>query len=57
MRYSEITERLTEITVLVALVGVGLRIDTRFSWRRWSLTWRLLGITMPLTILAGVWLG
>ena len=57
MRYSEITERLTEITVLVALVGVGLRIDTRFSWRGWSLTWRLLGITMPMTILAGVWLG
>ena len=57
MRFPEITERLTELTVLVALVGVGLRIDTRFGWRRWSLTWRLLGITMPLTILAGVWLG
>jgi NhaP-type Na+/H+ or K+/H+ antiporter len=57
LRFPEITERLTELTVLVALVGVGLRIDTRFSWRGWSLTWRLLGITMPLTILAGVWLG
>jgi NhaP-type Na+/H+ or K+/H+ antiporter len=57
VRYPEITERLTELAVLVALVGVGLRIDTRFSWRGWSLTWRLLGITMPLTILAGLWLG
>jgi NhaP-type Na+/H+ or K+/H+ antiporter len=57
VRFPEITERLTELTVLVALVGVGLRIDTRFGWRRWSLTWRLLGITMPLTILAGLWLG
>ena len=57
LRFPEITERLTELTVLIALVGVGLRIDTRFGWRRWSLTWRLLGITMPLTILAGVWLG
>ena len=57
VRFPEITERLTELTVLVALVGVGLRIDTRFGWRRWSLTWRLLGITMPLTILAGLGLG
>lgn len=57
LRYPFITERLTELTVLVALVGVGLRIDTRFGWRRWAITWRLLGITMPLTILAGFWLG
>ncbi len=57
VRYPLITERLTELAVLVSLVGVGLRIDTRFGWRRWSLTWRLLGITMPLTILAGLWLG
>jgi NhaP-type Na+/H+ or K+/H+ antiporter len=57
VRYPVIAERLTELTVLVALVGVGLRIDTRFGWRRWALTWRLLGITMPLTILAGLWLG
>ena len=56
VRYPVIAERLTELTVLVALVGVGLRIDTRFGWRRWALTWRLLGITMPLTILAGLWL-
>jgi NhaP-type Na+/H+ or K+/H+ antiporter len=57
VRYPLITEHLTELAVLIALVGVGLRIDTRFSWRRWALTWRLLGITMPLTILAGLWLG
>ena len=57
VRYPFITERLAELAVLVALVGVGLRIDTRFGWRRWALTWRLLGITMPLTILAGLWLG
>ena len=57
VRYPALTERLAELAVLAALVGVGLRIDTRFGWRRWSLTWRLLGITMPLTILAGLWLG
>ncbi|GAB2501216.1 cation:proton antiporter [Arenimonas alkanexedens] len=57
VRFPLVTERLSELAVLVALVSVGLRIDTRFGWRRWSLTWRLLAITMPLTILAGLWLG
>lgn len=55
IRYSVIVERLTELTVLVALLGAGIRIDTPFSWRGWHLTWRLLGIAMPLTIL-GTWL-
>ena len=57
LRYPVATEHLTELAVLVALVGAGLRIDTRFSWRGWRLTWRLLGITMPLTILGGLLLG
>jgi NhaP-type Na+/H+ or K+/H+ antiporter len=55
--HPDIAERLTELTVLVALVGAGLRIDTPFGWRRWRLTWRLLAIAMPLTIVAGVLLG
>lgn len=55
--YSAVAERLTELVVLVALVGAGLRIDTPFGWRRWAPTWRLLGLTMPLCILAGAWLG
>ena len=52
-------EHLTEVAVLVALMGVGLALDRplrprlRASWATWSPTWRLLGITMPLTI-AGV---
>jgi len=57
LRFPIIAERLTELAVLIALVGAGLRIDTPFGWRRWSLTWRLLGITMPLTILGGMLLG
>ncbi len=57
LRFPLIAERLTELAVLIALVGAGLRIDTPFGWRRWSLTWRLLGITMPLTILGGMLLG
>lgn len=55
--YVLVTERLAELAVLVALVGAGLRLDTPFGWRAWASTWRLLGITMPLCILAGIWLG
>lgn len=43
-------ERLTEIVVIVALMGAGLKIDRPIGWRRWATTWRLLGIAMPLTI-------
>lgn len=52
-------EHLAEVTVLVALMGVGLALDrplrplVRASWAAWSPTWRLLGVTMPLTV-AGV---
>ena len=55
--YGLLAERLTELAVLVALVGAGLRIDTPFGWRRWATTWRLLALTMPLCIFAGAWLG
>lgn len=50
-----VVEHVTEVTVLVALMGVGLAIDRRLrwrdraSWRSWSPTWRLLAIGMPLT--------
>jgi NhaP-type Na+/H+ or K+/H+ antiporter len=43
-------ERLTEAVVLIALMGAGLRLDRRFSLRRWASTWRLLFLAMPLTI-------
>ncbi|MFF3350790.1 cation:proton antiporter [Streptomyces sp. NPDC002779] len=43
-------EHATEVCVIVSLMGAGLAIDRPFGWRRWSGTWRLLGITMPLTV-------
>ena len=49
-RYPEITERFAEFVVIIALMGAGLKIDRVFGWRRWSITWRLLAITMPLGI-------
>lgn len=45
-----LTERATELVVIVALMGAGLKIDRPFSWGSWSLTWRMIGIAMPLTI-------
>lgn len=50
--YPYATERLTEFVVLVALMGAGLKIDRRFSFRGWGTTWRLLLITMPMSIIA-----
>ncbi|MEK0085456.1 cation:proton antiporter [Benzoatithermus flavus] len=49
----EATERITELLVLISLMGAGLKLDTPIGWRRWAPTWRLLGITMPLSI-AGI---
>ena len=57
IEHAEAAEYLTELAVLVALLGAGLRIDTPFSWRGWGSTWRLLAIAMPLTIVTGVLLG
>jgi NhaP-type Na+/H+ or K+/H+ antiporter len=46
----QLTERLTELGVIVALLGAGLKLDRPVGWRRWSTTWRLLGVTMILGI-------
>jgi NhaP-type Na+/H+ or K+/H+ antiporter len=50
--HPEITERFTEFVVIIALMGAGLKLDRIFDWRRWAVTWRLLGVTMPLGIAA-----
>jgi NhaP-type Na+/H+ or K+/H+ antiporter len=58
-----VIEHLTELTVVIALMGVGLALDRPLSlrswasWRRWGTTWRLLAIGMPLSIAAVAWLG
>lgn len=62
MHYPEITERFSEFVVIIALMGAGLKLDRLFSVRKWAITWRLIAITMPLsigaiTLLAGWWLG
>lgn len=46
-----LTLRFCEFVVIVALMGAGLKLDRPIGWQRWMVTWRLLGIAMPLTIL------
>ena len=50
-------EKLTEVVVLVSLVGAGIKIDTPLSWPAWRSTIRLLLITMPIGIFAMAFLG
>ena len=57
LRYPELTERLAEFVVIIALMGAGLRIDRVFGLRQWSVALRLIVVTMPLSILAITALG
>lgn len=57
LRYRVAATHLTEIGVIVALMGAGLKIDRPLGWRRWGATWRLLAVAMPLTIVATAVLG
>ena len=51
------TERLTELVVIISLMGAGLKLDRPPGWRKWSTTVRLLVVAMPLTIAAVAFLG
>jgi len=53
LEHKAVAVHMTEIGVIISLMGVGLKIDRLPNWRTWSSTWRLLAICMPLTI-AGV---
>jgi NhaP-type Na+/H+ or K+/H+ antiporter len=55
--WDTVTERLTELVVIISLMGAGLKLDRRVGWKGWQPTWRLLAIAMPLTIAATAWLG
>lgn len=50
--YDTIVEKLCEAVVIISLMGAGLKIDRKIGLRSWATTWRLLGIAMPITILA-----
>ena len=56
-----IVKRVTELGVILSLMAVGLTIDRPPGLRAWASTWRLLALTMPLSIigvaLVGGWTG
>src|SRR5919107_1551817 len=58
-----LTEHLTELCVIVSLMGVGLAIDRPLDLRslrsfvRWEAAWRLIVVAMPLCIAAVALLG
>ncbi|WP_405647642.1 cation:proton antiporter [Streptomyces uncialis] len=45
-------EHVTEVCVIVSLMGAGLAINRPFTPRSWAGPWRLIGITLPLTVVA-----
>lgn len=57
----KLLEHVTEIAVIIALMEAGVKIDRLFNWKTWRITWRLLAITMPISILlvwfVGWWIG
>ncbi|SDZ33945.1 sodium/proton antiporter, CPA1 family [Micromonospora pattaloongensis] len=55
--HPELAAHLAEIVVIVALMGVGLKIDRPLGFRSWMSAWRLVLITMPLTVATVALLG
>ncbi|MHC6229557.1 cation:proton antiporter [Arthrobacter sp. MMS24-T111] len=59
VEHSGFVMHLAEICVIISLMGAGLALDRPVGRKRWSTTWRLLGIAMPLCIagltLLGMW--
>lgn len=50
LRSPTLTTHLTELCVIVALTGTGLKIDKPFSWRSWRIPLRLATVAMVFTI-------
>lgn len=50
LKNSVLTEHVTELVIIVSLLSAGLKLDRPMSVRTWADTWRLLGLTMPLSI-------
>ena len=57
LEQGEATERLVELGVVIALMTLGLKIDRPPGLTEWTATWRLLVITMPLSIIGAALLG
>lgn len=55
--HTVVTEYITEIIVIISLAGAGLAIDRKFRFRTWQTAFRLLCISMPLSIAGAALLG
>lgn len=53
----DFTLHFTELIVIISLMGTGLKIDQRFSFKTWAIPFRLVTVTMLLSILAVTFLG
>ncbi len=51
------TLHLTELIVIISLMGAGIKIDREFSFKKWASPLKLIGITMLLCIAATVFFG
>lgn len=49
-------EKVSEFVVIISLTNAGLKIKQPFKWKTWKYAFRLLAITMPLTIIAASYL-
>jgi NhaP-type Na+/H+ or K+/H+ antiporter len=52
LEHKELTLHLTELVVIVSIMGTGLKIDEPFSFKTWLVPFRLVTITMLLSIAA-----
>ncbi|GAA1284405.1 cation:proton antiporter [Saccharothrix xinjiangensis] len=52
LHHGPLVVHLTELCVIISLMGAGLALNRPVGRRRWATTWRLLGVTMPLTMVA-----
>lgn len=50
IRYAYYTQHLTELVVIISIMGTGLKIDQPFSLKTWKIPFRLVTITMVLCI-------
>jgi NhaP-type Na+/H+ or K+/H+ antiporter len=57
LEHREATQHITELVVIISLMGAGLALDRAVGWRRWASTWRLVLVAMPLTIALVAWAG
>ncbi len=55
--HTVVTEYITEIIVIISLAGAGLAIDRQFRFRTWQSTFRLLCVSMPISIAGAAALG